>query len=597
MIFNNRLKTIWRYRDAGWVEDSLDEYASLCRDLGITSDDHLATLQSQLMVAGFSREDVGDFWCFKASIQRRNLDVPSSHKRLDILAESLGSTAGQLPFQLCHQRALNALVSGEHVTALHHFQAAKAVARNDQEYLSSALNVILCMENIGLPHKDTLREFEMRFAEHTAEDWALGIREQLTGLCIRSAFYSGDWKALQDYMAKPDLSGQSLYQLALIAETPYSQVTVPESFMTRLQHVTIATPRAYLAEFRLGTIQYMRSKTDGDQNIRATEIIERLMLWIWKWLESPTHKNAQNVWHTLRLLFGFDSVGISSQEYQMLENAVRWIGLFLRLSPSQIAKILEPYQSNEMHPSSILRDEAELLDYIYSLGTSAEKACPNHFALKHERFRALQNTVESFKASRSHSGVTVCVVSRELSIGTEQVIYSRQLTNLLHLFRERSAATIWDVMAECFGMSSYVAHRHASKISALISRANAQIPGADFRRRDDIIYSQSDVSQWMFVESSAHHLSLYETGDRGLAFGAFAASSQDETLGVAEEKLEKWVSRADLERNLGMSRATINRRLKTWEIQGHCVRRGHGKATSYLFKDDFLQLVAAGTSS
>ena len=180
------IKKAWDLRDARKIE--------ACKEI-----------QSRLrQTAGLSPQEEIELRLLTVSTLRADDDLAKGQTLLDEVSRLADDIGESLPFQFYFQKALNCLFVGQLTTALEFFIKSKDRAVDTGDKQKALVNILLCLENLGLAADGTLVELE-RLARDNRDKQVKGrIQKIVETYQQRQSFRNGQITAV--YAAKADES-------------------------------------------------------------------------------------------------------------------------------------------------------------------------------------------------------------------------------------------------------------------------------------------------------------------------------------------------------------------------------------------------------
>lgn len=622
------LSEIWDLRNQGLIDDAYDAFLNLLLVAGTKANFSSVVDGYKAYTDCFNEEDALDLLMLEVSFARHRLDFDWANSRHAGVWELCQARSLRPHFQIYMQAALNALGQSRHAVALDRFLDASRYARNVKEHHTALLNWILCLENLGYDYKRHFHYFEESLRPHAQADWVEKLlSRQLAALRARCAFRSADIATLTMMLLDPPSGAQTRYTLAWLLACPLfglPPVTTPEALMVGQESL-----KDYVYPYRLRTIKGLLIEEDLRSEIRVAEQIERFYLWTWRWLLRPDATTIDRVIRIRKKLDDHRRSQLTAEDFHLLENASRWLSLFMGITDTQIRNAVAVFSSPSSNANPFLEAEGLLLDYLFARRDGKETIAADTLAvlkghpllasedapivrlldqlravrtgdsLFGDLTRSLADTSElSAESQTLTDGILVNVRASWIRVfqdGLERDdIKSVALTQLLYLFSERDCINVREVLKACFSVKSYDPFVHDPKVANFIARANRLFkPWCVMTRRDDRIYMAAPTNPLRFVSANRHALQISKLEE---AYNSLLASS-DRTEGRQHKSSAKslssslssdqgalhagWVTRKALEAYLNVSRATALRMMNRWLQDGRLTKKGVGKASRY----------------
>ncbi len=611
-----QISAIWRIRNAGEVENARDAYLDLLAERNVPSDRvSAAELFQKLCEKGVAEEDALELLLLNVSFLRNKRIVGEAKERLEFIASKMIRPN----YSLLLQRGLNSFAESKPSDGLESFLEAKRLAAEKPERLVASFNAILAMEDLGLEIGGALEKFLTEFSGSENEAWATAINGQLTALRLRAALRGSDFSALDALTRQSSQGEQALYFAAWAAEIPFTKLAarrkeLRERFTARVAENGIT----YLSSYRMRTLSGLFVEEDLSETIRTAEQVERVYLWVWRWLLTPDANLLSRVLKVAENLYRHLTNGssLSFEEYGMAANSLRWLGLFSGVTKSEMETALEPLAHSEGRAVSHLDCESRILDYLFTLRASGkfladarasllEHAflCPNGlmrslFENPGEEYAELGASIRSLENaedSAAQNGIRLEFLKRRIHVTVEnrkESLQSESLAKLLQLFLETDRSKKEQVVRNVFGLVRFDAGVHDPKLANLLSKANSLLrPFAAFSTKGDMVIADIVRDSVKILEADAHSLSFTRTG-ASLGFLRIQATEKQNASVNLTPLLERWASRAEFEAALSVSRATAARILARWVDENHAELRGRGKSVQYRLRSLPQEVIA-----
>lgn len=604
------IDNIWLLRNRGDNIEAHAKYLQLSLELGVTAQMGLEQRYSQYLSSGLQTSDVLDLLIFEASWKRSQRDVASANRLLEDIYKLIQSQSIGPHFQWHFQFALNQFFSANYPSAMDHFFQARYLARNQCDRLSCSLNYILCLENLNYPFIEHLNEFEQEFKNHSTEPWALPLQAQLSALKIRIAFSTA---TLSDIPIEPSDIGasfQTLFTLAWISKLAYLDIDLPFDW---LKQRIVDSPEGHMSGFRLRTLTGLLIDRDLRETNRLPHQVERLYLWLWEWLTNPSPTNTDRLMLYTKNVASRISGVLTSHDYLLLENSLRWLGVFAGISDTLVLQSIQHVSHVRPEANPLLQYESLLIDYVLATQSQTPvsgdtylvaKQLPVHgskefllpkllesLELKYEcpaKLATLGGSLRSLQQGHlvQTQPVRVDSMTSHISLlrsGRPDSLQSESVATLLLMAQESSHINVSELLIRCFGIKHRDALVHDPKIANLLSRANRILaPTVRFSRKSDLIHvvGREHIE---FINQSRHSNLLRGRAEEVLSFfkPSLRSMQVDQFSEPTMAVTKQWVSRREVQQILETSRSSTLRRLQVWIDSGLAQKKGTGKSIRY----------------
>lgn len=544
-----------------------------------------------------------------ASLSRADGDPATAAAAISDVARHIARAGYPLPFQMRFQEGLTSLVAGDHSGAMDRFLLARAAATTDADRIYAIANVVLCLENLGLPYDRALAEWRSLCARLPPGKLA-GPRAALDALERRVAFRAGDLRRAIRAGA-PEPGTQSDHYRLWAAELPYHRFFRVGSPGGKEAYL-FSKRRIYERGYRLRTLEGI-VHPDDIARYRDTELADRLYLWTWRWLADP---EAFPITRVLALVESVDLAALSTrltlEDGEMLRNALLWLGLFTPPCLPVARRLARKIAPAGARGYPLLAFERGLVEYAIALveGRAAHGRAALAFLRRSPLWRSkdvklvelaralaerrpvrwppLQGLGERLARRAGLAGapppdaLIVDPDALRVSRGGASVV-SEPLCRALLVLRERRVVACEELALACFGIHRYDAFIHGARVFNLLARLRPLLPaGLRVRTKAGKVYAEGDwekiVVQGDGAPGSHPAWRALLAQDPALAP---APSSAPTPAALAAAARGKPMTRRELERLLGKSRSSANRLLAEWLASGVIRRVGKARRTRY----------------
>ena len=618
--FEDWLIQVWAARNAGRVGEAEALYAAAWGRWDLPADLPPGELYGVLRSHGIASGAVVEFLLLEVSFLRRQLRLTEAAARLDAVEQLARQYGVRRSFVLSFQAGLNALAASEPQKALTAFGQAKLYARTRSERMYADFNFLLCLEDLGLSFGEALDALVRELALDMEEPWAAPVCDQLYAMRARAAYRCGELVALAEFAAGKVGGDQACYYLAWVAELPvFAPVPHwPHGRDEALLHLASRGLEAYLSQYELMTLRGVLCPEDLSTEVKASEHLERLYLWTWRWLVAPKPAQLVTLTQLISFLLSTLTGRLSQDEWLHAACALRWLALFLDMQADTTSRLLGELGGVGPEAATVLDYESNLLDYLFARrDRRAEQASDIYGRLMRHplaqqsdfllpalaRALAGEASPPPTLAGLYRSLVALCSSSPRPESGilvdvrrvTAQVfnrgVPKTEVTNAslvrLLLLAESGSVSASIVMQMCFDFSGFDQARHEGKLAKLLWSANREFgPFVRWQRRDQSVVATQLDGALTIVGGNAHNLQLLKDSRVADAMICPPPRRQlaPESTAFADAMLTGEFSRKELEERLGLSKTATLQKLEDWEATGRVERLGKGKSTRYRLK-------------
>lgn len=616
VTFKTWLEALWEKRRSGAVQATHSAYLAKSRSLGLSTEDALGKRFRLLIEDGVEPSDALDFLLFEVSLLTREGRLEEADSYLNELSR-LGRSMSLVPsFQLLFQSGLNSLAGANYSKALYFFNGAVRAANKPQERALAQIDLCLAMESLDYDYGDVLEDFEAHIALHRDEAWAAEIEGQAQALHIRKALRRGDLQALASLIAEPSRGLQAAYHKAWLAELAiFHWEESTEPVVSRAVRMLAAFPEGYLSPFMLRTLTFLLVSEDLDPRLRLSDRIERLYLWLWAWLEQPTPPLLEKTLRVARDLVANIEGTLTPEDAMLLENSLRWIGLFLAVDDRHVQALTGGVSRGNARISPLFEYEALFLDYLYARRDGDNSAAAAKFSrlVQHrghlvsgfmppllaealetsaapvpDRFKQLVDSLDSLAhAPVPNRGISVHLPSSRVEVAREDrtdSVISQSLCNLMVAFRKKRSVHVTELIFGCFGLTRYDAAVHDPRLAKLMTKANRWLaPYVRVRRKDTLVHAEVESGSVTWHGAGEHSLQLLASPEAyaWLSEGGKRVPAPERARRATPAPPSDWISRQGIEELLGCSRTSAIRRLRHWLAAKKIQKVGVGRASRY----------------
>lgn len=625
------LDAIWSMRLSYQLQATKERFlgliAAFAIDLRESAKDRILQLQEQ----GIAIEQAIEFLAVEIAILRGDLKIEEARSLLtesEVIIKEFGLPRNT---KLEFQAGMLALAGNDFSVALLHFLACRRQQDKGKFSPFIEFNIAVCYEALGYDFESVLNGLEELEPNLINQSWAQQLVGQMRAMKLRALFRRSEFKALREAAASSHLDAQSLFYLSWLGRIPSLDIPQQNALEQKLTELILDHGPESLTAYRLRTLEGRCTQSDLSADIHAIEKVDRLYLWIWQWLLEPSRSGMERiliVWDNLKPQL--QSETLTATDSLLLENALRWLGLFAVIDSSDVdSQVCSNNYAMSAQPDYLIlekrfldglfagRDGKHVLlsdifygickdrdHYQYSIFPTIAAILVNQPEASDQSldpcFSWFLNSLRSIvNLGPKDADNKVYIDLREQKIfcnNPTTEIYSEQFISLISLFLEKNIVPKRFVFKHCFGISKILPDVHEKKLANLLSRVHAKFSDR-FRFRvsgDSVVLETNADYELVFLGQSEHAKILYDLEVKKL-FTSTAIGENFETAGVlrksSSQSLGTWVSRAKLEAYLNISKATANRRIAKWLDDGLLLRKGAGKATRYRLTKDLHEKI------
>jgi hypothetical protein len=613
--FRQRLNEAWSLRFNQQIEQCMSAFSNLKSEL-VWSNFERERPRLNEIIALIGTESLVNFLSLEASLLRARRQFSESAQFLNKIESNLSYSALQSNYHFMFEKGLTHFLSSNYQEAMNYFMIATEVAISEAESQFARMNLILCMENLGIPYENN-KNILLQKSNMLSTNEAKGLRAQLEALSLREKIRSGHLHEVS-VMEESDLQNlsQVTYLRLWVKSLPYHAnfshlKSVFESFATSSRGLFNKT-------YRLRTLQAHLHEEDFSQ-VKLNDILGRLYLWTWNWLCNPDSFPIQKI---TELLFKSRLVekipGLTEDDRRQLANILRWLSLFDPLSQSLVQAFVKRIYPALSDSPNIYDYESLFLSYLSAIQSGqsnlaqdyrlqieqhplsanknirfAELLSPNPAHLK-SLCRSLLPLLQPSKAVQADATNTVDLLRFEIKIANGAVIRSLPLALALEILSTKNSVSVDEFLNHCFGIPEFDGVIHMAKINNLLARVK-ELFGRTFVqvKAGRILVDQKNAHSLVILNSSLagvtlrHDFFWRDFLNNVRDFNrAISTDVQKAALKPTTEQMmasfSRPVKRYDFEKRFGISRATAQRLIYGWLRGGLLKRKGHGKNTLYL---------------
>ncbi len=558
-----------------------------------------------------------DALALQLSLLRLEERTESYQRLLTGIQEQLEAHTCPQSFWLLFESGVHFLRFGDHLKAIEYFGLANMRSKNSYEKLVCESNLLACRCNLNLPIDEKMECIESLLPLIPAHLPVTNIRSQYEVVLCFKNLHHGKIEDVAGFQSCNSNKNNPVYYLkAFTLALPYHMENenfdkVRDYFIT---HITQAYQFGYRSRTLLGILH-----PDDESPSNLSQWADRFYLWVWRWLINPEEFSLERVSALLAPLHQRrDLYRLTHADQQMIRNGLLWMSLFDSSSRTNIASLLKLFSSRKAEDYPLFALEKLIIHYFLALRDGHKEVAADY--LQAIRMHSLySNKVFLFSSllGDNETAASFAILSQNLKnivsrfelkphpirvdSGSYQIlnntinkkIVSEPMTRAVTLLKRVENISIEEFVAHCFGISRYDSTVHQGKVFNLISRLKPVLaPYLTLKVKAGRIYSEGDWTQVFVPDIEVNSIAVFSNSRwRDLVY--------QERVQLKEpvrrsDNIESILTREQLEKYTGKSRATVGRLLSCWEKKGLIERMGKAKATQYLLSDFLFNQIREG---
>lgn len=609
----------WQLRIDLQLEDCLSAITELKQSLGIPNG-HLRPEQVQSLFSTTEPRMAADLLLLFASLARVYGDPQYADQLLALIDSELKALGIHDHYRVAYENGRSHFMAGEYSLALEEFLSARVRSRSDLERLCACSNILFCMENLAIPYEKMLAEVNGLVEKLEDEHDLRKVVTQMQAFKQRELFHLGKIDQLKPRETKQSKASfdQSQYFRLWLGQLPYHSLFDSDQ-TNQLARLSMESSFLDHKSYRLRTLQGMLHPSDY-MIVKPSEWVDRLYLWVWRWLTAPGRFPLERV---VALLKELDiekvSYRLTAEDSQLLRNALLWLGLFDRSSERAMRPLLTKIK---MHGCNfpLLELEALVVDYFSALRNDNDllaqdtrqllkghvlwKAKCLHFkslaeAVSKEDVAVpsqLQPLVEMLKLTLCKEDAAAGTITIDLNrnlitedAGKSKVI-SESLCAAFELLKSQPCVSCEEFARVVFGLHTFDSLIHQPKIFNLLARMKSITKNQPrFGVKSGNIIAQGPWKHIIFKKTDIGPFGIeFVKGWTPLRSGPTSGDANglrrnSEALSPEKIDWKNGLTRRELEEQLGIPRSSMNRILAKWLRSSKISRKGLSSNTYYVF--------------
>lgn len=613
-----QLALAWELR----LDQALESCREVSQQMGIELGIEARAL-SEKTFQNYSLEEtpiVAEYVLLVASLYRADGQLEESRELIRLVEKVFNSRSLSKPLQLYLQKGNTCLMDGDFTEALDHFLRATKCNASVIERICAHGNLVYCLENLGLPYENAVKELQLLFAK-VPPDKCPDLRAQFETMTMRSLFRNGQIKEIFEKSVDRQVS-QKTHLRFWISELPYHAYYSTFSDADKETYL-LQNPSFYKKAYRLRTFHGILHPADLE-GFRGSDFCDRLYLWTWRWLVSPEEFSLDKVlWLLQKMSLQTLSPKLTAEDYQLLHNAFMWISLFVPSEAGTLKKLAGSIFQKPRTEYPIFDFEAKTLEYFHALqvgdkGLRQLKALQKHslwessaiyfkqlaLSLFDEKVEVpqpvlllsqrLKQICATQKMTERHT-VSVDLIHYRISWKSgKETVLSEPMAMALDLLSRKECVDYAEFVWVCFGFRRFDSFIHNAKIYNLLARIKNTLPSdLKLRTKNNKIYAIGSWNSVQFIRPIGGAAAIQRQTEwlQGSLKEAPPKSSNitqrlNPACYLAETPGKSLLTRKELEALTGKSKSTASRLIAQWLGLGIVKKMGSAKNTKYLLVSD-----------
>ncbi|MCX6117554.1 MAG: hypothetical protein NT027_08440 [Proteobacteria bacterium] len=464
--------------------------------------------------------------CLHASILRRERAYKESNSILDEI-----SSKNDKYFQVGFQKGLNYFDQGQFIDALQEFRRSQSLTDCHEYRLLIDSNIIFCLEFLGMNIDVQLETLWNKFQPLITSNHLPQTSDQICAMKLRLMFRRGQINEMRQYKSLIHPSwAQSSYFLAWALSLPH--LSVPSDICTVksiIEDISLLSNESYLIKSDIQTLMGIQPKSfDPSDYIRPSELIERLYLWTWKWLENPNALQMENLVTLLDFISKPTfSTSMSADDALLYSISLNILSLFDRRFQDLAGKkfshaALATMNLESLHHEDLFIDELKRLAFNQDLNEqNFLTACANSSSFASQFLKSLskieghpfhqflqcQQSKDAIEKSLREFSIVIRLQSHEIYVssnGSTQKIVSMPASKLLAALLKGESIDLNSIARNCFNFRKFDEDRHGSRLSKLLTLINQNSQDLlRLSRKGDRVYLSHPSIRFKIFETPA----------------------------------------------------------------------------------------------
>ncbi len=640
----------WKHRFKHDVEQAYFDYVELKQLIGIDVDVEVVVGVEEFLPKNMDQsknkssainQNYAHIILLGSSIARAQRNYQKSDTLFELGKKICQLSSKSKDYFLQQETGIRYYIQGKFYEALESFINAKLQAPVEEFKLTCLTNALFCMDLLGISFQNTLNEIKSSSLYINKDPLFYYTIEQFE---VRKKFQKGDFDSIFKLSQKNDQLARegriaartdvkNIFFIKWLEGLPYHRYSKVTNL--DLEELTKRQQSLYLGAFRLRTLQGILHPDDLI-NINLQELIDRVYLWVWRWLYDPDSFHIKKIFVLVdKIDLSADSHRLTIEDKQMLTNALLWISLFGQEELSKIEKLLSilspscfttpssnfslfEFERLFIHYFFALRDNRyieakDLLQSIHLHPLSADRQLTlpelieEKAEVEAEEESVSKNLLNRLKSNLNRITNNIQIKntdeylinlnnSKIVNLKTNQETISRPMTLALQLLSQNFTVKCKDFLNYCFGLSNYNSFTHDTKIYNLISRIKSQFKSnLTLHVKSGMVVCKGTWENFTFYDASGPTKQIITYGswlnlDSKLVTSSLQSNqNQNQKINELFNIVDQEVSRGQIEEIIDRPRSTVNRLLNKWIQDGLVEKKGKSRNTRYKFNELFKQ--------
>lgn len=567
-LTQNLLDQIWRLRFLQRNEEAREIFNSIRPSF---PQDSTLDIQYRLLTVSFLRLDG---------------KIEEAEKVLTLFEQ----TCAGLPAQFEIQCAIHLMKDGKSVEAIKRLLRGISKSTSLFEKFICELNILICRDYLGIAEEEQFKKIESLLLEMGDEELKAFISLTLSHIHHRICFRTGDLALLKSPL---DLQGQ--YFQLWIRSLPYLSDSLRATTIELNNFLLVDD--FFLKNYRCFTLTQNAQIKDVEQQPTASDLVDRLYLWVWKWISDP-HEKTQSMAEevtTEALTYFLESDRLnelSNEDLALLRNSLDWISLFgekkICANIRQLRKSVQ-MTSNDLEMPLFSFERLIISYFEKGRDKKIKKEIMRSSLFKSSHFqwiRILQGIEKNFFATlRASKNVDVFVEKKILKVGSKR-ISSVSLTHGIQWLAENPETDFHQLFEASYGFPFNGTEEELARVHNLLNRIKRLSPRLEIETKNQVIYFRDPKNN---VRIHAKGLKLKIP----LNVASKLNPSKEEILkrslhprALLKEATNKpTLKRSEIQSLLKLSKASTIRWIERWTQIGFIERVDQGKSATYRLLD------------
>jgi hypothetical protein len=295
----------------------------------------------------------------EASFLRARGQIEKSEELLNRLKSQIDDQGLDIPYQYYLQRGLNLFYQGYFSSALEFFTRCTILDASDELKIMALGNQVLCLDNLNLPSQKSIQSLYALGNTLSSDYFKRAVFPQLQTLECRQSFRKGDVKKVFAAVS-PEVFSQDEYFRLWVSQLPYvGRKSSPEDL-----NALLSAPHFLWKNYRLRTL-LVDSRFEEEPQVKVSERIDRLYLWLWKWMTSPETLPAELIEDSWAQLDPCEVCSLTTiEDFTLLRLCLRWTRLFDSRWEKPSSEWLKKSTPPHVKEEGVFQLESQVLDYL-----------------------------------------------------------------------------------------------------------------------------------------------------------------------------------------------------------------------------------------